>query len=184
MIWLFHLAFILTVAALTHLTSVMAFPALSQRDAFSLLYAHAAENKIAIIPDHITRELPYFDPYIHLAACRYNLATGPVRIRTARNGAYVSVVLIETGRGIYASISDRTAVKGMIDIVLATKSQLEHIENSGQDGNIIDDMRVQAPKPTGLALIKVLVDPSSNLDNIKAKLAKSTCASEDLKSLM
>lgn len=180
MIWIFHLVLLFLVSGLAHFASLLAYPTLTKQDAFSRILVHAPENNMAPIPEHVIRDLPFFDPYIRLAACRYNLALGPVRIRAPLSDTYSAIILIEPGRSIYSSISDRAAMQGAVDVVLATKPQLKRIEALSVEDEAIDEVRIQATNPTGLALIKVLMDRPSTLSHVEETLARSTCTSERL----
>jgi len=180
MIWLLHGALLLIVSGLVHIASVILMPSITQQDAFSRIAEHAPLHRLAPIPPDTMAALPYADPFIRLAACRYDLAIGPVRIRAPLSQTYLAVVLVDPARGIISSVSDRAGTGGSLDVVLATPLQLERIESFDEGEEAIEEIRMAITRPKGLALVKVLVDRPSSLPMAEDVLGKAQCISESL----
>jgi uncharacterized membrane protein len=180
MIMIIHVAILLIVSGLVHIASVMLMPSITQQDTFSRLTALAPLHKLEAISPEVMASLPYADPFIRIAACRYDLARGPVRIRAPLSQTYLSVVLIDPARGIFSSVSDRAGTAGSLDVVLASPEQLTRIESLDEDEEAIEEIRIAVPKSQGVALVKVLVDRPSSLPGAEAVLANAQCVSESL----
>lgn len=168
------------VAGLAHIVSLFALPFLARGDVFSRLETAAPLNAIAEVPIEIARELPFTDPAYALAVCRYDLADGPLRVRVPLSETFLAITFAERRRGIFSSVSDRAATGGSLDVVLATQSQLEQITRLDEEDQAIEEIRVAAPRPAGLAIIKVFIDRPSGRERAEAILREAQCAQEKL----
>jgi uncharacterized membrane protein len=177
---LFWLVFFLVVAGISHVAATFAFPRLTTRDAFSRLEAEAPLHALTFIPEQAARQMPYTDPAFALAVCRYDLGGGPLRLRVPLSETFLAVVFAERHRGIFASVSDRAATGGSLDVVLATPAQLERIARLDEEDQAVEEVRIAAARTQGLAIIKVFVDRPSGRERAEAVLRDAQCTPEVL----
>lgn len=172
-------AFVVT-AGLVHIGSIFMLPRLSKTDVFSRLEAEAPVNTLAAIDDQALRQLPLVDPAFALAVCRYDLNEGPLRIRVPLSETFLAIAFAERHRGIFSSVSDRAATGGSLDVVLATQTQLDRITRLDEEDQVVEEIRILASHPQGLAIIKVFVDRPSARERAEAILRDARCESETL----
>ena len=70
-------------AVLVHFVVVLLAPYVASRDAFARLAPLGALNDTVLMPrgSPAAKMLPYADPAVAMAFCRYDLASGPVRVQ-------------------------------------------------------------------------------------------------------
>lgn len=163
---------------LAHIISLFALPFLTQDDIFSRLERGAATNQIALISEADMKTLPLVDPAMAMAVCHYDLTNGPVRLRVPLSETFLSISLAQRHRGIYASVSDRAATGGSLDLVVATQEQLDRITRLDEEDQAIEEIRIAAPRATGLAILKVFVDRPSSRAGAVAVLHAARCEAE------
>lgn len=167
-------------AGIAHIASTFALPRLVRTDAFSRLGAEAPINTLAAIDDTVLRQLPYADPAFALSVCHYDLSDGPLRIRVPLSETFLAIVFAEYHRGVFSSVSDRAATGGSLDVVLATQAQLDRIARLDEEDQAIEEIRIVAPRPQGLAIVKVFSDRPSSRERAEAILRDARCDSESL----
>lgn len=176
-----YLMLALIVGGLTHIASILLLPRAMRADAFDVLAAAAdPAGGVALVERERVEAMPFADPFMVLGICRYDLAAGPFRVRTRLSESFLAVVLAEEKRGIYFSVSDRAATGGMLDVVLATEAQLERITELDDRNEAVEEIRIPAPRPRGLAIVKVLVDRPSAREGAEALIREVRCESEAL----
>lgn len=175
------LAFVFVVmAVLAHVTSLFLLPSLSRDDSLSRLERGAAINRTVLIEEAEMKALPLVDPAVAMAVCHYDLTAGPVRIRVPLSETFLSISLAQKQRGIYASVSDRAATGGSLDLVVATQDQLDRITRLDEEDQAIEEIRIAAPRSTGLAILKVVVDRPSSRERALDVLRAARCEGEIL----
>src|SRR5687767_9714415 len=83
----------LLLGGVVHLATVLLLPRVATQDAYSRLLAMAPVNAVAPIPDPTPERavLPFMDPAVAAAVCRYDLANGPLKLTAPVSPAYTSV---------------------------------------------------------------------------------------------
>lgn len=168
------------VAGLTHILSLFAVPKLAKGDAFHWLAQDAPIHAVAIVEPARMRSSTHIDPNFALGVCRYDLSGGPLRIRVPLSESFTSVTFGELGTGVFASVSDRAATGGSLDVVLATPAQAAKIAALDEEDQVVEELRVRAPSPRGLAILSVFVDRPSGRERANAALAQARCDQEGL----
>lgn len=170
----------LIAAGLSHIASLFALPRFSTEDAFSRLAKDTPVNAVQLVDEATLQAIPFADRATALAVCRYALDAGPVRLRVKLSETLLSVAFAERQRGIFASLSDRAATGGSLDIVIATQKQLDRILALDEEDQVIEEIRMVSPRPEGMAILKVLVDRPSSRERAEAVLREARCESERL----
>jgi uncharacterized membrane protein len=148
----------LVLAGIVHLSAVLAMPWLSERDAFSRLRSTLTADKSEIVAAPATRDtwLPHPDPAVAVSACAYNLDEGPVRISAKTGQMFQSLAFHAKGGGAYFAITDRAAVRGVLELVVMTRPQLDEALAEEDEDEPSTDVRIVAPRREGLVVVRVL----------------------------
>lgn len=177
---LVHLVLFAVVAGLTHIVSIFLIPLVTHQDIFSRLEAGAPVNQLAAIDNADLKSFPFADTNLAVAICRYDLTTGPVRLRVPLSETFLVITLAERTSGIFSSVSDRAATRGVLDVVVATAPQLDRIARLDDEDQAVEEIRVAAPGSKGLAILKVFIDRPSSREKAEALLRRAQCESESL----
>lgn len=177
---LLHVFIAAVVAGLVHVGALFALPRTTTDDVFSTLSREASGPGITLVPEDRIRALRFVDPNVAIGICRFDLRQGPFRVRTGLSETFLAVVFAREQSGIITSVSDRAATSGALDVVLATPDQLRRIGDLDESGEAIEEIRVESPSRTGIAIIKVLVDRPSGRPNAEDVLRAVQCGSEAL----
>jgi uncharacterized membrane protein len=148
----------LVLAAIVHLSAVLAMPWLAEQDAFSRLRSTVSADRSELVaaPGQEATWLPYPDPNVALATCAYTLDEGPVRVSARTGPLFQSLSLHARGGGIFFAITDRAAIRGGLDLVVMTRRQLDEALASEDPEDPSRDVRILAPSREGLIVVRAL----------------------------
>lgn len=177
---LFYLLVFGVVTGLAHIASLFAVPKLARNDAFHWLAQDAPIHAVAVVEPARLRSSTHIDPNFALGVCRYDLTGGPLRIRLPLSETFTSVTFADQGFGVFASVSDRAATGGSLDVVLATPAQAAKIASLDDEDQVVEELRIRAPRQRGLAILSVFVDRPSAREKANATLAQARCDQESL----
>ena len=177
-------AIVLLVAGLTHLSAVLLLPKVATRDAYDLLKARGAPNRMVPFPAARPgdTEIPFRDPATVQGLCFFDLSAGPVRVRAKTEDGRLLTLSFRTREGqIFFSMTDRAALRDTIDIRLVTAAQLaDVVASDDEDQGLPEELRLQAPAKTGVVVVTALVARPSERADAERRIAATTCASEPL----
>lgn len=152
----------LVLAGIVHLSAVLALPWVSENDAFARLRDTLTSDHSELVAAPGGRAgntgdwLPRPDPAVAVGACAYNLREGPVRI-SARTGQLIESLSVHArGGAVFYAITDRAAVRGALDVVLLTSTQLDEILAREDEDEATRDVRVVSPALEGFVIVRVL----------------------------
>lgn len=153
---------LLVIAALTHLVSLLAIPAFAQRDAWAKLSTTGqpwAFTPVAA-PGMTERVFDGLDPALRVAACRFDLREGALRVTADGKLPFWSVSIFDRkGRNVY-SFNDRTAVNRQLFLVVVDPVQMAQLRTSPVD-TMDQAVLIEALIEDGFVLIRALEhDPS------------------------
>jgi uncharacterized membrane protein len=148
----------LVLAGIVHLSAVLAMPWLSERDAFSRLRPTltADKSELVVAPAATDTWLPRPDPAVAVSACAYNLDEGPVRISANTGALFQSLSFHTKGGGAFFAITDRAAVRGVLELVVMTRRQLDEALAAEDEDEPSTDVRIVAPRGEGLVVVRAL----------------------------
>src|SRR3979409_1446887 len=91
--WFLWLLGGLLLGGLVHRASLFVLPRAARQDAYTRLSASAPANSMVPMPAATPDEavLPFMDPAFASSVCRYDLATGPLKLRVPVSQAYTAV---------------------------------------------------------------------------------------------
>ncbi len=183
----------LLIAAIVHIVSVLLMPAVAPRDALARLtdYAQRAQARgespasgfLPLPPIKAGADaLPFEDPAFDEAVCAYDLSKGPLRVSTATDGEDYLALSFHAGAGrIYHAITDRSAIKGKIDIVVGDAAQIEALEaGDDEEAAPTQEVRLTAPTKRGFVLVRSLAKRPSDHVRSRERLKSVTCERFDL----
>jgi uncharacterized membrane protein len=160
-----------------HLVSVLALPKIASEDAYSRLTPLTKLNAVTQLPlaDPGNTLMPYLDPAFAEAICRYDLSTGPIKLKVPVSQAYTSVSFYTRNELAYYAINDRSAGKKVIELDLMTEAQHEDLPED-EDVTAADRLIIDSPTATGLIVIKALAPEPGLMAQAQASLAASSCS--------
>ncbi len=170
------------IAILVHLIVVLIMPVVATRDAFARLAPLGQLNETVALPRASPTEktLPYADPAVAAAFCRYNLASGPIRV-TAPVGRAFASISFHTRRGlVFYALTDKAARRGVIDAVLATPADIQALEAHDDEDEPSRDLRIAAPVPEGYIVMRVFSELPSLYPDAEAQAKQLVCKPEPI----
>ena len=162
---------------IVHLVSVLALPKIASEDAYSRLTPLTKLNAVTQLPlaDPGNTLMPYLDPAFAEAICRYDLSTGPLKLKVPVSQAYTSVSFYTRNELAYYAINDRSAGKKVIELDLMTEAQHNDLPED-EDVTAADRLIIDSPTNTGLIVMKALAAEPSLMAQAQASLAASSCS--------
>lgn len=182
--FLLYLTGVIFIAAIVHLTAILAMPHVAPRDAYDRLAALAKPGQMTLLPRPIPGHeiTPFEDPAVAQAVCLYDLSNGPLRLHAdLASGRLVTLSFrTRTGRVFYA-LTDSAAVHGTLDVRVLTASQLEDVEeNEDLENQPLQELRLVAPNVKGFVLVNALATFPSQRSQAEAAATSVSCSRETL----
>ncbi|MBA5779042.1 hypothetical protein H2509_18085 [Stappia sp. F7233] len=119
--------------------------------------------------------LPMLDPAMAHAACRYELADGPVRLDAEIDAPFWSFALFNRrGETIY-SFNDRTSGTGKLGMLVLTPEQLSVLREQ-PPADLEDLIVIETDEEDGFALLRAFVPNDLRRQTIEASLDAARCA--------
>jgi uncharacterized membrane protein len=174
----------LLIAGVVHIVSVLLMPAVAPRAAYARVLAvagGAATDQFVALPDAKpgAQPLPLEDPAFAEAVCVYDLSKGLLRVMTPADGDdFVALSFFANGGRLYHAVTDRAAIKGKIDIVIADAKQMDALQAATDVGP--QEVRIVSPSQRGFVLARVFAKRPSDQARAHAQLSGLTCRRFDL----
>jgi uncharacterized membrane protein len=167
----------LLLAGIVHLGSVLAIPGLTSPNTDDRLAPLASLHAMTLLPraEPGAAALPFRDPAAAMAVCRFDLSRHPVRVEAAPAGAFMSFAFYTPTGGVFYAITDRSATRGKIEIVLVTQAQLEELQASDPEDEPVSELRLVSPRATGFVTVRTLALEPGLLDDAEARLRTARC---------
>jgi uncharacterized membrane protein len=175
-----YVAATVILAALVHFVVVLLAPYVAARDAFARLAPLGALNETVSLPraGPAERKFPYADPAVAMAFCRYDLASGPIRV-SAPAGRSFSSISFHTRRGlVFYALTDKAATHGVVDAVLGTPDEVRALAAHDDEESPSRDLRVAAPAREGYVVIRVFSEFPSLYSEAETEAKRLTCQPE------
>lgn len=159
----------LILAAIVHIVTILAVPALSRNDAADAYRELGTEGHAELVPaPGDARRIPPLreaDPNVVTAICSYDLSAGPVRV-IARTGALpLGLTLHRQGGGVIYAITDRAAIRGVLEFLVMTETQRDERIAEDEEGETSRELRIVSDAAQGLIVARVLARlPSDKAD--------------------
>jgi len=162
-----------------HLVSVLALPRIATQDAYSRLAPITKLNAVTELPpaEPGNTLMPYLDPALAVAVCRYDLSDGPLKLTVPVSQAYTSVSFYTRNELAYYAINDRSAGKKVIELDLMTEAQHNELPED-EEITSADRLIIDSPSSTGLIVIKALAPEPGLMPQAQASIAASRCGEQ------
>lgn len=178
---LYVLALGLVLGGIVHLASVLAIPALASPNADDRLAAFALRHAVTLLPRAAAGAgLPHRDPAIALGVCRYDLAAGPLRVRANAPDGFLSLTFYTPTGGVFYALTDRSAVRGLLDVLVLTQAQLDEVVASDPEDEPISELRLVSPGKEGFVTFRALAGEPGLYPDAEARVRAARCAPEPL----
>jgi hypothetical protein len=83
------------------------------------------------------------------------------------------------GGGVAYAITDRAAIRGVLEFVVMTQEQLDERLAQDEDGETARELRVVSPSPQGLILARVMLRRPADRADAEALATSVACGSVD-----
>jgi uncharacterized membrane protein len=162
-------------AALAHIMMIFAMPQFAPRAAVARIGGSLEVNKLHLMPPADQMAIPFADPAMVTAACPFDLAETPVRLRIITGEDFLSVVFLgESGR-VMTSLTDKAATRRVLDMRLVTSQQLQQLEAQDPDDEPVQEIRLTMSETRGVAIIRAFAGRESAKAGVEALLARVVC---------
>jgi uncharacterized membrane protein len=171
------------IAALVHIVAILIVPLYATHDAFARLSELGPENAIIPLPQASPQErlIPYADPAVASAFCRFDLTNGPLRVKAPVDGSSFASLSFHTRRGsIFYAITDKAATRGMLEALVVTEEQLRAIAAKDDEDVPVQELRVVSTSRQGFVLMRALSEEPSLYSRAQERAKSLTCVTEAL----
>jgi uncharacterized membrane protein len=169
------------IAALVHIAAILIIPLYATGDAFARLTPLGPVNATIALeqPGPRARLIPYRDPAVASAFCRFDLANGPLRVKAPADGSgFVSLSFHTRRGGIFYAITDRAATRGGLAALVVTEAQLRALEAKDDEDTPVQDLRVVSTAREGFVMIRAFSEEPSLYPRAESQARAMTCANE------
>ncbi len=172
------------IAGIVHLAIVLILPQISTSHASARLSLQAPDNALEVLQPVGTEKdaprlpLPFADPSVVTAICRFDLTNGPVRLRIPVGDNFLSVALLSPTGHVLLSITDRAATRRVLDMLLVTAEQQKQLEAQDADDEPVQEIRIRLARATGVALIRALAVRDTEKAPMATLLGRAVCKQE------
>lgn len=166
----------LVLGAAVHILAIFGIPRLGSEDAYSR-FATATEDGQAYVLDTAgaVPDLPFPDPSTAVSVCAFDLAKGPVRVRAPVREGFASLTIHARGGGVAYAVTDRAAVRGLIELSVLTQKQLDDVQAEEDEDAPVRGLRLVSPTEQGLVVVRILAMQPSQMPAARATVAQMTC---------
>lgn len=173
----------LVLAGIVHIVAVLLVPVLSERDATSAYLALGSGGKAELISGEKAAAglAPPLgaDPATATAVCGYDLGGGPMRV-VARTGALpLGLTLHRRGGGVIYAITDRAAIRGVVEFLVMTEEQRDERAARDEEGEASRELRIVSDTMQGLIVARVLAKRPSDRGDAEALATSVACGLAD-----
>lgn len=172
----------LMLGGIVHLTTVLALPRLASRNADTRLAALADRHEVVVAPQtgDAAQLIPFRDPATALAICRFDLSTGPVRVKATPGDSFMAIAFHAPTGGVFYALTDRSAARGAMDALVVTQAQLEALQATDPEDEPVRELRLVSPQRTGFVTFRTLALEPGQSGEAEALLRTARCAPEKL----
>ncbi|NDA47237.1 MAG: DUF1254 domain-containing protein [Alphaproteobacteria bacterium] len=174
---------VLCLAGLEHIASILAMPRLAPRNAYLRLEERTPLGRLSVL-DPITAQdqiAPFEDPAMAMGICRYDLTRGPLRVRGRFEPNQLTLLSLHDRFGeVFHSMSERSAIKGALDLIILTPAQLASLEAYDREDELPSELRVTAPSPKGFVLLRAFAPQAGDVPLAQERLRTIACGGEPM----
>ncbi|MEG6510111.1 DUF1254 domain-containing protein [Methyloligella sp. 2.7D] len=167
----------LFLAALIHLFAVMALPALATKTAWHRIEKLGPANTLIQLPPATPKEavLPMMAPDIRYAACRFDLAEGPVRLNAKTDSDLWLVAFYSPDGANFYTVGSADLKRRDLKLIVATADQNVIEEGVDAPEGAEQVAVVRSPETEGIALIRAPIPGPSYAARADTALKAASC---------
>jgi uncharacterized membrane protein len=169
------------IAALVHIVAILIIPLYATHDAFARLSQLGPVNATIVLaqPSPQERLIPYGDPAVASAFCRFDLTDGPLRVKAPVDGSGFASLSFHTRRGsIFYAITDKAATHGMLEALVLNEEQLRALTARDDEDVPVTDLRIVSTTNTGFVVMRSLSEQPSLYPRAESAVRALNCANE------
>lgn len=171
------------IAALAHIAMILIIPLYATRDAFARLSPLGPPVATILLEQAGPRErlLPYRDPAVAAAFCRFDLAKGPLRVKAPADGSdFVSLSFHTRRGGIFYALTDKAATRGELNALVVTEDQLRALQAKDDEDTPVQDLRIVSTAEQGFVMIRAFSEEPGLYRRAEDEARALACANEAL----
>jgi uncharacterized membrane protein len=172
----------LVLAGIVHIVTILLIPVLSESDAAHAYAALGAGGQAELVRAGDARGLPLpreDDPATVTAVCSYDLSAGPMRVVARAGTLPLALTLHRQGGGTLYAITDRAAIRGVLEFVVMTQEQRDERDARDEEGEAARELRVVSDSERGLIVVRVLARLPSDRADAEALASGVACGMAD-----
>lgn len=164
-------------AAIVHISAVLAIPRLADQTAWQQLYAGLIPHTARVLPAVTPGPTPLdtMDPQMIVALCRYDLAEGPLRLTIPEIPSYWSLAFVTRGKVTIYSVNDRTAGDTAQGIYAVSADEVRRFYADLPENETLP-LVVEASEDEGVAVLRILADEPSLIATYRGLASEYGCA--------
>jgi uncharacterized membrane protein len=160
-------------AGLVHGASLLMLPMVADETAYDRLADAGPDQRFNILPGPGPDEslLPFEDPSFIVAACRYDLDTGMVRVQVPMPTSLAIVSFYTRFGQVFYSLTDRATPSGSADVLILGQSDVGLAQ--GSSGS--ESLRIVSPTRVGFVLLRLFVPSRGMRASVNALAQTARC---------
>jgi uncharacterized membrane protein len=176
----------LVLGGIVHIATILMVPWMARNDAVSRFGDLGVEGKAEPIgPFGISQgsaaagPIVDHDPATLMAVCGFDLSEGPLRVIARTGTTPLALSIHPRGGGVAYAITDRAAIRGVLEFVVLTPTQLADRIGRDDDGATSRELRVSLVRPQGIVLARALARRPSDRTEAESLVAAVSCGPAD-----
>ncbi|GGB08891.1 DUF1254 domain-containing protein [Brucella endophytica] len=159
-------------AGIVHIAVLLLVPVYSDRNAWSRITAQGEAYRFHVLD--AGKDGGFHDPLFQLAACRFDLADGPVQVTATGNVPFWSVsVHGRNGETLY-SVNDRASTDGKLDLVVANRLQMVNLKKDLPE-EAAASILAEEEMSEGFVLIRAYTPDPTWVPSVRRFLSEAGC---------
>ncbi len=162
-----------------HIAIVFMVPYYANHDAWAEMHRFGRDGQFHVlpVPQAGAEPLASLDPRMVQAVCRFNLGSGPVRVRARFADEFWSVAVFDRrGRNIY-SLNDRSIDGPQLDLAILTPVQMAQLRQN-PPASLETAIVAELPINAGFVLLRAFVPDDSWTPSVTALLQAADCGAK------
>lgn len=163
-------------AVIIHVLVVFGVPLNVQHSAYDNIAEYGPDRQFNLLPDVRPQQeaLPDLDPSMKHAACRFQLADGPILFDAGIPTSFWSIGLFNSAGETLYSLNNRTAGADRLSMLVLTPSQLSILRENPPE-NLENLIVIETDEISGFALLRAHVPHPSKANAVNTALQSATC---------
>ncbi len=168
----------LVLAAAVHIVAVLLAPRFAEAGPLTRALGEAPVHRMTLLaaPSPAFPGLPFTDPATAISVCPYDLAGDPVRVKIAAGDELMTLSFHAADGRVFYALSDRAARRGLLDLVLVTRAQLDEALALEDEDDAPRDVRLLSPVARGYVVARVLALQPGEMPGARVLASGLACA--------